>query len=572
MKYSLYFPVLLLSLLLIGGCGGSASDNANADGSGAGDTTDSGSGDNGGDSGSGTTPPVETAGLPPGIPSPGFGIDENIEDYYTRPTDWSDETPGWYYVNQYHPEASNAHAYGTPNAPRATMPSPIPAGSVVVVGGEYNHAPTGYDVIQAEGSADSPVFIVSDDNDPAVVTRKWVVKSTYTIIDGLEFTDLGKVTFNYPSHHVALRNSELHHIPGKIGGGGRSDSERVHHIVIYNNRIHSEDGWDQNPEVDLDHHGIKFGQYTEDVWILNNVGYNNGGNFIQIGDWGAGDTEALNYSRRFYIGYNNLYANRQYPIGIKQATDIVISANELHDNKPIQQEQSGVGFQYGPERVWIIYNHIYNSNSGITAGSNSGGQGVDQYIIGNLIHDIATADPAGYSRNTGWAPAAIMLAGGRNRYIVDNTIWNADGGIHSPGGSGSLTIHGNVVGEIRLGRHVFIETGDAVADSQITGNLFYQSGDLPEVRLGSSSYTDMAALDADRDRASDNMNADPQLADPDSGDYRPLAGSPAIDSGSEHPVYQTFQDLYGLDIRRDQAGNSRPQGAGWDRGAFEHVD
>ncbi|GEM90733.1 hypothetical protein ODE01S_21670 [Oceanithermus desulfurans NBRC 100063] len=43
-----------------------------------------------------------------------------------------------------------------------------------------------------------------------------------------------------------------------------------------------------------------------------------------------------------------------------------------------------------------------------------------------------------------------------------------------------------------------------------------------------------------------------------------------MDSGREHDVYRRFHDLYGLDIRRDQADAARPQGAGWDRGALEH--
>lgn len=525
----------------------------------------------------GGPPPTQGPFEPPiGIPAPEFGIAEKLEDYYTRPDPWDQETPGWYYVDQYHPDASDANAYGTPATPRATLPNPIPAGSVVEVHGRYDYAPAGYEAVQAEGTAEAPIFIVGDDpsgSGPALVTQKWVVKSSYTILEGFEFTDRGKVNFVYPSHHVALRNSELHHIAGKIGGGGRSDAERVHHIVIYNNKIHSQDGWDQNPDVDLDNHGIKFGSYTEDVWVLDNVGYHNGGNFIQIGDWGDGSTEALNRSRRFYVARNDLYANRQSPIGVKQATDVIISENVLHDNREIQSNaagQSGIVFQYGPERVWILFNRIYNSNAGITAGSNSGGTGQEQYIIGNVIYDIAVPPDSTYNPDTGWAPAAIMLAGGRNRHVVDNTIWNVDGGIHSPGGDGSLQIHGNLVANVRKGRHVFVELGNAVSASRITGNVFFQTGGAPAFRLGSTTYTGVAELDAAA-QASDNLETDPRLADPEAGDLRPQAASPLIDSGSENDAYQRFFDLYGIDIRRDAAGTPRPQGAAWDRGAYEYV-
>ena len=48
------------------------------------------------------------------------------------------------------------------------------------------------------------------------------------------------------------------------------------------------------------------------------------------------------------------------------------------------------------------------------------------------------------------------------------------------------------------------------------------------------------------------------------------ANSPAIDQGAESDVYQNFQALYGIDIRRGFDGGVRPLGAGWDIGACEY--
>lgn len=78
----------------------------------------------------------------------------------------------------------------------------------------------------------------------------------------------------------------------------------------------------------------------------------------------------------YYIGRNTAYANRQSPIGIKQSRGVIISENRLYNNRIVQSNataQSGIVFQYGPERLWIINNRIYNSDVGITAGGNSGG-------------------------------------------------------------------------------------------------------------------------------------------------------------------------------------------------------
>jgi len=50
------------------------------------------------------------------------------------------------------------------------------------------------------------------------------------------------------------------------------------------------------------------------------------------------------------------------------------------------------------------------------------------------------------------------------------------------------------------------------------------------------------------------------LADPGALDFRPLPGSPAIDTG-----------ITLGDVTDDYAGTARPQGAGYDRGAIETV-
>ena len=56
------------------------------------------------------------------------------------------------------------------------------------------------------------------------------------------------------------------------------------------------------------------------------------------------------------------------------------------------------------------------------------------------------------------------------------------------------------------------------------------------------------------------------------GDFRLQPTSPARDMGIASDVYQTFFDLYGIDIRKDIEGNSRPQGSAWDIGAYEYTD
>lgn len=516
-------------------------------------------------------PSIGEAYVPPvGIPAPDFGIEEKLADYYTRPAPWNQDVVGWYYVDQYHVNASDTNAYGTPENPRQTIPDPVPEGSVVEVHGLYDYAPAGYDRITANGTKQAPVFIVGGGE--TVVKRKWAIESSYIIIENIEFTDFGKISITYPSHHVSIRNNNMHHIKGKIGGYGNTDTERVHHIVVYNNKIHSQDGWDENPELDLDNHGVKFGRYVEDVWILDNLAYNNGGNFVQVGDWNSPANNEL--ARRYYIGRNTAYANRQSPIGIKQSSDVIVSANTLYNNKAIQANaagQAGVVFQYGPERLWIINNRIFDSDAGISSGSNSGGIGQEQYIVGNVIYNIHTADGFDYNPGSAWSPAAIMLAGGMDRYVIDNTIHDVDAGINCPG-SGSLSIRGNIISEVTKATHVFIEYGSIADFSSLHNNILYQSSGSAGIRWGDGEILNVAEFEFEYPvQGQGNLDADPLFIDSLNNNLFLQSSSPAIDRNTESDVYQIFQNLYGIDIKVDNDGNARPQGTGWDTGALESL-
>ncbi len=509
---------------------------------------------------------------PLGIPAPEFGINEQLSDYYTRPDPWATEVAGWYYIDQYHPNASNSYQYGTPNNPLQRLPSSVPAGSVIEIHGTYDFAPIGYDVLVANGTEQAPVFVIGDEQ--TIVLRKWEIEASYTIIENMEFTNLGKLVVNYPSHHVSIRNNNLHDMvnTGKIAGSGNSDTQRNYHIVIYNNQIHSQVGWDQNPTVDLDNHGIKFGRFVDDVWVLDNIAYNNAGNFIQVGD----DNIPANnqFSRRFYIGRNTSYANRQSPIGLKQASDIIISENILYNNLAIQANaagQGGVEFQYGTGELWIINNHIYDSNYGITSGSDSDGIGENQYIIGNLIHDVHSAPSYNYNANTAWSPAAIMLAGGFNRHVVNNTIYNADAGINVPGVSdGSLEISNNIIYNTTRANHIFVEPGFLVSNAMVNNNIIYQPDGDVKIRWGSSTIQNVSQFEASYPGAGqNNLETEPLLQNPAGDNYGLQLSSAAIDAGIVSSVYQTFFDNYGLNINSDRNGTTRPIGNGWDIGAFE---
>lgn len=67
------------------------------------------------------------------------------------------------------------------------------------------------------------------------------------------------------------------------------------------------------------------------------------------------------------------------------------------------------------------------------------------------------------------------------------------------------------------------------------------------------------------------LTGDPLFVDPVNFSFETRANSPAIDAGLTHPVYATFQSLYGIPLTIDLKGTPRPAGAAFDIGALESV-
>ncbi|MEP0843651.1 MAG: hypothetical protein HRF43_13185, partial [Phycisphaerae bacterium] len=99
------------------------------------------------------------AWVPPiGVPMPTFGIREQAP---ASPSPWTGTVAGFYYVDNTHSastDASNPNGY--PAKPRKTIPTDLPAGSVVEVrGGPYTYTIGGVIPLGGNGTAAQPVFI-----------------------------------------------------------------------------------------------------------------------------------------------------------------------------------------------------------------------------------------------------------------------------------------------------------------------------------------------------------------------------------------------------------------------------
>ena len=135
---------------------------------------------------------------------------------------------------------------------------------------------------------------------------------------------------------------------------------------------------------------------------------------------------------------------------------------------------------------------------------------------------------------------------------------NADKGI-SFASSGTYRVYGNVLKNVGgLQNLIMTSPGTTVSDYN-----FYD----PVARIGVASMTPSPLAQAQAAGYDLHSRQGSSLLD---ANYKPQAGSPMIDSSIRQVVYDRFFQYYGIDIAKDLAGIPRPQGAGWDIGAYEY--
>ncbi len=197
----------------------------------------------------------------------------------------------------------------------------------------------------------------------------------------------------------------------------------------------------------------------------------------------------------------------------------VVHLDERADGKLSNRLAFGLdAWSHETYNVSFFSNIAYNNSTGFVVEAETGG----------TSHDIAIYNNIAYNNNFAgfympdWAHNETSLK--KNVQFVNNTAYNN-----------------------RIG--IFINSS-RIEDLVIRNNILSQNG-IP-IQIGSGVPQSQISSDH-------NMtDGDPKYIDPFGGDFRLQIGSPAIDSGSY--IYAPSSDF---------AGSSRPQGKGFDIGAFE---
>jgi hypothetical protein len=225
--------------------------------------------------------------------------------------------------------------------------------------------------------------------------------------------------------------------------------------------------------------------------------------------------------------------------GEKEGIDCKVgcSNGSIHNNE-VYESELGIYIDaagYAAHNIDIYANKVHNNNgSGIVLGNESGGTITDLNIYNNLIYNN---DSRGFNiENYSYLKTRVRF--------FNNTVWHN-------GGEANITIStpSAYLNDIVIANNIIVGTTGALilyddypTEVTIDYNLFY------------ASY-----YDEDNVYGANYIQANPLLVNPP-GDFRLQSGSPAIDAGSATFAPST-----------DYAGVSRPQGAGYDIGAYEYT-
>lgn len=304
---------------------------------------------------------------------------------------------------------------------------------------------------------------------------------------------------------------------------------------------------------------------------------------------------------------NYLYYNPRGGIVTNgSSSDCTIRNNRVHRNAMVGISVGGTDNLVEGNEIWASVEHHPETHCGYESYGDADGMrffGSGHTIRNNSIHDISADDPlvddahidcfqtwgseAGhdivfeqnYCENLNPGMYAFMLEDASS-LLIRNNIIGAFGGINAGGGGNSdLTIVNNVFANdlsSPLDRYPVGIGLENVSNVIVKNNVFY---DQPSDTVFSTGSTTGHEIDYNLACRSDgeasecvkvNWNCvyhshdlwdvDPQFVDPANDDYHLQPGSPAIDAGTA--LSQVTDDF---------DGNSRPQGAGFDIGAYEYT-
>jgi len=239
------------------------------------------------------------------------------------------------------------------------------------------------------------------------------------------------------------------------------------------------------------------------------------------------------------IGSENL-------VQLVQTTDTIeILSNRIHGAEP-----GAYGMYCNAQNMLIDGNIIYDNGGYAIHHFLSGGSPTtvnNGVIRNNIIYNNGWQDGGGRDLTLG----AVILATGTNIQFYNNVVYNNP---TNHGGAAVSAYNSNLVGiwnnTITGNAGLGIEINDSASNTTILNNILYNNA--------GGGFADYGAVGTTQRH---NPTTNPNFTNAGAGDFTLQASSDAIDDGETVATVPT--DLLGI---------ARPQGAAYDRGAYEFAN
>jgi parallel beta-helix repeat protein len=336
---------------------------------------------------------------------------------------------------------------------------------------------------------------------------------------------------NYPAYGIAFENDQ--ETP--------SGSHASHHIIIEDCIVHD----NGNVGILFEGGDESANGTAHDIVIRNCESYKNGNHGIKFtGD----EPEVINRER---------------------IHDSIIENCISHDNDYI-----GIHVSTGHYNITVRNNTVFNNGrQGLAAHEIQDSQYVDNLVYGNGKNDsdeqegiiIWRSENVTVSRNVVYSNEGYgirlweKLSGVGSSPIIENNVIfkNNGGGLKISGDVQDGMIYHN---SIAANQGIGLILATSVSGFDIKNNIL--NNNYTQVEAGSGNSFDYNLYFPDisfSQKGAHSITEDPLFVDPANNDYHLQANSPAIDKGQ--PLSS---------VTTDNEGNSRPQGAGYEIGAYEY--
>jgi len=451
-----------------------------------------------------------------------------------------------------------------------TIPTDFVAGDVVQIhGGPYT---TGADrfYIRGHGNANNPIIITGANASTKPIFQKKVhfSNSSYIIFEHIKIQpQYGGIEIRPLISGITLSNISVRFCDivgtGSFKNGqsfsAHSDYDDISSIVFYRNTSQNSGQWDAETEDDSPCFSVQHN--AQNVWILENTGFQSGGDGVIL-------AHGANFSTQYiYIGRNTFYQNRENGIDLKQANDVIVSENIIYNHRPTSSSAGeGIVIHYDPSRIWILNNLIYDCEFGVVVIG-----AFDTHIVGNVIrninHTTASYDPtSAYSNGS-----AIHIRNSSRIHVSHNTIANYDTGIQSP--SAFIFNFTDNIFYNRMEAYGFEILQSASADNVFMDrNIFHPIVSGERIGWGSNNPLTLSTFISNFTPLGINCNLlDPLFVNAGQDNYNLLENSSAISEGEKSNSFDDFFVIYSRSIAFDKNLLPRPNDL-WDIGAYEYVE